>query len=82
MRPSAFARVKIAADKSGKLMAWQSSSWGTGGMGGGGTPPMPYIFDIENQRKQNAAIATNQGSARAWRAPNHPASCRHHHVPD
>ncbi len=72
MRPSAFARVKIAADKSGKLVAWQSNSWGTGGMGGGGTPPIPYIFEVPNQRKQHTAIATNQGSARAWRAPNHP----------
>ena len=72
MRPSAFARVKIAADKDGKLIAWESRSWGTGGIGGGGTPPLPYIFEIPNQRKQNIAIATNQGSARAWRAPNHP----------
>ena len=72
MRPSAFARVTIAADKDGKLIAWDSRSWGTGGMGGGGTPPLPYIFDIPNQRKQHVAIATNQGSARAWRAPNHP----------
>ena len=72
MRPSAFARVNIAADKGGKLVAWQSNSWGTGGMGGGGTPPIPYIFEIPNQRKQHTAISTNQGSARAWRAPNHP----------
>jgi xanthine dehydrogenase YagR molybdenum-binding subunit len=72
MRPSSFARVKIAADKDGKLVAWESRSWGTGGIGGGGTPPLPYIFEIPNQRKQNIAIATNQGSARAWRAPNHP----------
>ena len=72
MRPSGFARVKIAADKSGKLVAWQSNSWNTGGMGGGGTPPLPYIFDIPNQRKQHTAVTTNQGSARAWRAPNHP----------
>ncbi len=72
MRPSAYARVKIAADKDGKLVAWESRSWGTGGVGGGGTPPLPYIFEIPNQRKQNTAISTNQGSARAWRAPNHP----------
>ncbi len=72
MRPSAYGRVKIAADKSGKLVAWQSNSWGTGGMGGGGTPPIPYIFAIPNQVKQHTAITTNQGSARAWRAPNHP----------
>jgi len=72
MRPSAFARVQIAADKSGKLVAWQSNSWGTGGMGGGGSPPIPYIFQIPNQHKQHTAITTNQGSARAWRAPTHP----------
>jgi xanthine dehydrogenase YagR molybdenum-binding subunit len=72
MRPSAFGRVKLAADKSGKLVGWQSNSWGTGGMGGGGTPPLPYIFNVPNQRKQHTAITTNQGSARAWRAPNHP----------
>ena len=53
-------------------MAWESRSWGTGGIGGGGTPPLPYIFEIPNQRKQHIAISTNQGSARAWRAPNHP----------
>lgn len=72
MRPSAFARVKMAANKDGKLVAWESRSWGTGGVGGGGTPPLPYIFEIPNQRKQHVAISTNQGSARAWRAPNHP----------
>jgi xanthine dehydrogenase YagR molybdenum-binding subunit len=72
MRPSAYARVKVAADKDGKIVAWDSHSWGTGGVGGGGTPPLPYIFEIPNQRKQNTAISTNQGSARAWRAPNHP----------
>ena len=72
MRPSSFARVKVAADKDGKLVAWESRSWGTGGVGGGGTPPLPYIFEVPNQHKQNVAISTNQGSARAWRAPNHP----------
>jgi len=72
MRPSGFARVKIAADKDGKLVAWESRSWGTGGMAGGGAPPLPYIFEVPNQRKQHVAISTNQGSARAWRAPNHP----------
>ena len=51
MRPSAFARVKVAADKDGKIVAWESRSWGTGGVGGGGTPPLPYIFEVPNQRK-------------------------------
>jgi xanthine dehydrogenase YagR molybdenum-binding subunit len=71
-RPSAYARVSVAASKDGRLTAWQSEGWGTGGPGGGGSPPLPYVFDIPNQRKQYTAIATNQGPSRAWRAPNHP----------
>jgi xanthine dehydrogenase YagR molybdenum-binding subunit len=71
-RPSAFARVKLGAKKDGTLVAWQSQSWGTGGPGGGGMPPIPYVFAIPNQKKEHTAIRTNIGPARAWRAPNHP----------
>jgi len=74
-RPSCFARVKIAAAKDGTVTAWQSDSWGTGGMGGGGRPPIPYVLDIPNRRVQHTAISTHVGSARAWRAPNHPQAC-------
>jgi xanthine dehydrogenase YagR molybdenum-binding subunit len=73
MRPSGYARVKMAADKDGKLVAWESHSWSTGGPTGGGALPIPYVFqDIPNVRKQHTAIDTNQGPSRAWRAPNHP----------
>ena len=73
MRPSAYARVKVAADKDGKLVAWDSRSWSTGGPTGGGAMPVPYVFrDIPNVRTQHTAIDTNQGPSRAWRAPNHP----------
>ena len=71
-RPSAYARVKIGAKKDGTLVAWQSQSWGTGGPGGGGMPPIPYCFQIPNQQKNHTAIRNNIGPARAWRAPNHP----------
>jgi xanthine dehydrogenase YagR molybdenum-binding subunit len=71
-RPSAYARVKIAAKKDGTITGWQSQSWGTGGPGGGGAPPIPYIFNIPNQHKEHTAIRNNIGPARAWRAPNHP----------
>jgi xanthine dehydrogenase YagR molybdenum-binding subunit len=74
-RPSAHARVKVGAKKDGTLLAWESESWGTGGPGGGGPPPMPYVIDIPNQRKQHVAVLTNIGPARAWRAPNHPQGC-------
>jgi len=71
-RPSAYARVKAGAKKDGTLVAWQSQSWGTGGPGGGGMPPIPYCFAVPNQRKEHTAIRNNIGPARAWRAPNHP----------
>ena len=71
-RPSAYARVKLAAKKDGTVTAWQSESWGTGGPGGGGMPPIPYVFSVPNQRKEHTAIRNNIGPARAWRAPNHP----------
>jgi xanthine dehydrogenase YagR molybdenum-binding subunit len=71
-RPSAYARVKVGAAKDGTIVAWQSQSWGTGGPGGGGMPPIPYVFNIPNQRKEHTAIRNNIGPARAWRAPNHP----------
>src|SRR5581483_3219722 len=71
-RPSAFARVKLGTKKDGTVVGWESESWGTGGPGGGGMPPLPYVFNIPNQRKQHTSIRTNIGPARAWRAPNHP----------
>ncbi len=74
-RPSAYAKVKVGAKKDGTLIAWQSESWGTGGPGGGGAPPMPYVLNIPNQRRQHMAVLTNIGPARAWRAPNHPQGC-------
>ncbi len=71
-RPSGFAKIKVGVKKDGTITAWESSSWGTGGPGGGGAYPIPYVFDIPNQRKQHTAVATNIGPARAWRAPSHP----------
>jgi xanthine dehydrogenase YagR molybdenum-binding subunit len=74
-RPSCFAHIKLAAKPDGTLTAWQSESWGTGGVGGGGSPPIPYIWNFPNQRKKHTAIQTNNGPQRAWRAPNHPQAC-------
>ena len=72
-RPSAYAHVRIAAQKDGLITAWQSQSWGTGGPGGGGSPPLPYVFrDIANKRTQHTSVITHIGPSRAWRAPDHP----------
>jgi xanthine dehydrogenase YagR molybdenum-binding subunit len=71
-RPSAYANVRIAAQKDGTLVAWDSDSWGTGGMGPAGHPPLPYVFEIPNRHWKHTMVATNIGPSRAWRAPNHP----------
>jgi xanthine dehydrogenase YagR molybdenum-binding subunit len=72
-RPSGFANIKVAAKQDGSLVAWQSQSWSTGGIGGGGMPPIPYVFtEIPNKRMNHSAVAVNAGPLRAWRAPNHP----------
>ena len=74
-RPSAYAKVKIGLKKDGTITAWESQSWATGGQGSGGSPPLPYVFNIPNQRKQHTALVNHIGSARAWRAPAHPQGC-------
>jgi xanthine dehydrogenase YagR molybdenum-binding subunit len=76
-RPSAHARVRVAARKDGTLTAWESFGWGTGGPGGGGSPPIPYLIRdrVPNYRTQWTAVVNNIGPARAWRAPNHPQAC-------
>ncbi len=76
-RPSAHARVRVAAKKDGTLTAWDSFGWGTGGPGGGGSPPIPYLIRdrLPNYRTQWTAVVNNIGPARAWRAPNHPQAC-------
>ncbi len=74
-RPSAFAEVEVGASRDGTVTAWSSKSWGTGGVGGSGTPPIPYVFKFENQTHQHTSVPTNVGASRAWRAPNHPQGC-------
>ena len=70
-RPSAFGKIKIAGKKDGTITAWQSDTWATGGFGGGGSPPLPYVFsEIPNQRRNHVSVSVNAGGAQAWRAPN------------
>jgi xanthine dehydrogenase YagR molybdenum-binding subunit len=72
-RPSAYARIKVAAKKDGTIVAWQSDSWGTGGPAGATMPPLPYVFTgIPNKVTRHTSVSTNTGPARAWRAPTHP----------
>lgn len=73
VRPSHFAKIKVAGKKDGTMTGWQSESWASGGIGGGGMAPLPYVFtNIPNRRMNHTQVSLNAGPARAWRAPNHP----------
>jgi xanthine dehydrogenase YagR molybdenum-binding subunit len=74
-RPSAYAKVKVGAKKDGTLVAWESESWGSGGVAGTGMPPYPYVWQFANQKTRHHSISTHNGPQRAWRAPNHPQAC-------
>ncbi|MCL4795061.1 MAG: xanthine dehydrogenase family protein molybdopterin-binding subunit [Bryobacteraceae bacterium] len=73
VRPSAYAKIKLAGKKDGSITAWESASWASGGLTGGGSPPIPYVFTkIPNLRQTHQAVSLNTAPIRAWRAPNHP----------
>jgi len=75
-RPSGFSKIKVGASKDGKIVAFDSETWGTAGMSGGPPDLMPYVFDkIPSQRNTVKRIQTNRGPAAAWRAPRHPQNC-------
>jgi len=71
-RPSAYGRIKVGGKQDGTITAWESESWASGGVGGGGSPPIPYVFTkIPNRRQTHKAVSLNTSPIRAWRAPNH-----------
>ncbi|MFQ5739090.1 MAG: xanthine dehydrogenase family protein molybdopterin-binding subunit [Acidobacteriota bacterium] len=74
-RPSAYAKIRVGCRRDGNLTAWSSESWGSGGLRGSGSPPLPYVFQVPNRRQQHASVPTHVASSRAWRAPNHPQAC-------
>src|ERR1043166_5974307 len=75
-RPSAFAKIKVGAQKDGTIVAVDAEIWGTGGNQGYNPPPVPYVFTkVANTRIVGKGIRTNRGGQRAWRAPNHPQGC-------
>ena len=74
-RPGVGAKVKVGAKNDGTITTWESQTWATGGYGGGGLNAQlfPYVFTkVPNRRINHTAVSINTGSARAWRAPNHP----------
>lgn len=72
-RPSAYARVKVGADASGKFLAFDAETWGTGGAGQGAGFSVPYpVYLFPNRRQRHRDVYINAGPQRAFRAPGHP----------
>ena len=76
-RPSGYIEVKLGADENGIVQVWDSQHWGTSGFNGSTVSAnvVPYVFRPKNFRRNATGIVTNNESARAWRAPNHPQAC-------
>jgi len=82
-RPSSFQKIKLGATADGKLHAFELESYGTAGIGSGGSTegggggagfPAPYIYPVSNIRVKQSGVNINAGSARAFRAPGHPTA--------
>ncbi|MBZ5586249.1 MAG: xanthine dehydrogenase family protein molybdopterin-binding subunit, partial [Acidobacteriia bacterium] len=75
-RPSAFSKIRLGGRKDGTVTAWQSQTWGSGGLGGATSPPLPYVIDgIPNKRLNYTSVSVNAGPSQAWRAPNNQQAC-------
>lgn len=76
-RPSGYLKARVGADKDGLITVWDSEHWGTAGVTPGGVSQttVPYVLAPKNYRRNAINIKTNNGQARAWRAPNHPQAC-------
>jgi xanthine dehydrogenase YagR molybdenum-binding subunit len=74
-RPSAYGKVKIGGKKDGTITFFDADTFGSQGIGAGGTVgPMPYVYPFVSLTK-HTAVRMNTGRARAMRAPGHPQSC-------
>jgi xanthine dehydrogenase YagR molybdenum-binding subunit len=74
-RASLYAEVEIGAAADGRITAWRSRSWGSGGQGDAGKPPLPYVLRIPDRRHLHSSVATHRASARPWGAPDHFQAC-------
>ena len=71
-RPSAVMKIRMGATRDGKLTAFHSQTYGSGGVGSVGNIPLPYVFSIPNAKTELQDVHINAGGARAMRAPGHP----------
>jgi xanthine dehydrogenase YagR molybdenum-binding subunit len=74
-RPSASGKVKLGANKDGRIVAMIAETHGTGGARGGSNFPLPYVYDVPASSRTHSEVFVNCGGARAMRAPGHPQGC-------
>lgn len=77
-RASSTQKIKLGADKDGKLVAFELDAFGSPGFAAGASTaagsasaniPAPYIYTVPNTRVKQANVSLNAGSSRAMRAP-------------
>ena len=71
-RPSAAGHIKAGVSSDGIVTAFDAQTWGTGGAGAPAGFPLPYIYQIDNQRRAHKDVFINTGTQRPMRAPGHP----------
>lgn len=72
-RPSSVQEMTLGVDGEGKFVGYRVRKSGTAGTGRGGAEAAnPIIYDFGAVDEASYAVATNAGSAAAFRAPGHP----------
>jgi len=76
-RPNSWQRVKLGADRDGKLVAIQLVQRGSGGIGGGAGSSAPYrlLYQCANIRTEERDVYLNAGPSSPMRAPGWPQGC-------
>ncbi len=74
-RPDSWQKLKLGATKDGRCTAFECTTWGSGGIGGRGGVPQPYVYQFPAWKQKHHNVATNTGGARAFRAPGRPQAC-------
>ncbi len=73
-RPNSWQRIRIGADRQGKLTAIELIQHGSGGVGGGSgsAGPVRNIYECANVRTEERNVFINAGPAAPMRAPGWP----------
>jgi xanthine dehydrogenase YagR molybdenum-binding subunit len=76
-RPSSVQKVRMGADKEGKLIAIEVLQHGSGGIGAGSgsTGPFAGVYRCPNFRSEERNVFMNTGPSSPMRAPGWPQGC-------